>query len=125
MGCFLWAKTVLREQQVFFLHRPKVRTQPANYAQEDFVLFAANFIRWANSWLETGSSDQRILVEHLGIKELVRVAAHTSAEVDWNSDRKLLRFSKHSVFSGKVLCLPGFVYQLPLPLAKSFDFCDV
>jgi hypothetical protein len=32
-------------------------------------------------------------LERLSIKELVQVAAHTSAKVDWYSDGKLLRFS--------------------------------
>lgn len=112
-------------KQVFFLHRLKVRSQPAIYLQENFVLFAANFIRWANAWLEAGSSPQSLPVERLGIKALVRVAAHTSANVDWNSDRKLLRFNEQSVFSGKVLFLPQFAFQLPLPLVISFDFCHV
>ena len=116
---------IKESKQVFSLHRLKVRTQTAIYVQENFVLFAANFIRWANTWLEANSGNHRLPVERLGIKALVRVAAHTSAEVDWNSDRKLLRFSEQSVFSGKVLCLPKFAYQLPLPLVKSFDFSDV
>ena len=115
---------IKESKQVFFLHRLKVRTHPAIYLQENFVLFAANFIRWANSWLETDRNDHRLPVEHLGIKELVRVAAHTSAEMVWNSDIKFLKFSDYSVFAGKVLILPNFAYQLPLPLAKSFVFCD-
>ncbi len=116
---------IKESKQVFFLHRLKVRTQPAIYVQENFVLFAANFIRWANVWLQTDRSHQRLPVERLRIKELVHVAAHTSAEVVWNSESKLLKFSELSVFAGMVLNLPDFAYQLPLPLAKSFDFCDV
>jgi hypothetical protein len=34
-------------KQVFYLHYLKVRSEPAIYLQEAFVLFAANFIRWA------------------------------------------------------------------------------
>jgi hypothetical protein len=116
---------IKESKQVFFLHRLKVRSQPAISLQENFVVFAANFIRWANLWLETRSTNQSLPVGHLGIKELVRVAAHTSAEVDWNLDSQLLRFSDQSVFSGKLLFLPELAYQLPLPFAKSFDFCDV
>jgi hypothetical protein len=116
---------IKESKQVFFLHRLKVRSQAAIYLQENFVLFAANFIRWANTWLATDRNDHRLPVERLGIKDLVRVAAHTSADVVWNSDVKLLKFSQQSVFAGKVLFLPDFAFQLPLPLAKSFDFCDV
>ena len=36
---------------VFTLHRFKVRTEPAIFLQEQFVIFAANFIRWATHWL--------------------------------------------------------------------------
>ncbi|MBN1887557.1 MAG: hypothetical protein JW850_06190, partial [Thermoflexales bacterium] len=36
---------------VFYLHRIKVRSEPAIYLQECFVAFAANFIRWATHWL--------------------------------------------------------------------------
>jgi hypothetical protein len=34
-------------KQVFYLHKIKVRSEPAIYLQECCVLFAANFIRWA------------------------------------------------------------------------------
>jgi hypothetical protein len=116
---------IKESKQVFFLHRLKVRTQSAIYLQENFVLFAANFIRWANLWLSSSSADPRFPIERLGIKELVRVAAHTSAGFVWNSDSKLLKFSDHSLFAGKVLILPKLAYQLPLPFVKSYDFCDV
>jgi hypothetical protein len=68
------------------------------------------------------SGEDCLHVERLSIKELVQVAAHTSAKVDWYSDGKLLRFSEQSIYAGKVLKLPLFAYQLPLPLGKSFDF---
>src|SRR2546430_12557494 len=35
-------------KQMFSLHHLKVRSEPAIYLQEAFVLFAANFIRWAS-----------------------------------------------------------------------------
>jgi len=35
-------------KQVFFLHHLKVRSEPAIFLQEAFVMFAANFIRWAS-----------------------------------------------------------------------------
>jgi hypothetical protein len=38
---------IKESKQVFSLHHLKVRSEPAIYLQEAFVLFAANFIRWA------------------------------------------------------------------------------
>jgi len=38
---------IKESKQVFYLHHLKVRSEPAIYLQEAFVLFAANFIRWA------------------------------------------------------------------------------
>ena len=38
-------------KQVFEVHHLKVRAQPALQLQEQFVLFAANFVRFASVWL--------------------------------------------------------------------------
>ncbi len=43
---------IKESKQVFYLHHLKVRSEPAIYLQEAFVLFAANFIRWAAHWLQ-------------------------------------------------------------------------
>lgn len=116
---------IKESKYVFFLHHIKVRTPTAIYVQENFVMFAANFIRWANPWLTSAPGAQRLCIEHLGIKNLVRIAAHTSAVVVWNSESKLLKFCEQSLFAGKVLYLPHVATQLVLPFAKSYDFCDV
>lgn len=96
-------------KQVFYLHKIKVRSEPAIYLQECCVLFAANFIRWASHWLaEQAQPGKHALdVYKLGIKRQVQVAAHVSAQVIRNSEGRLLRFSSHSAFAGKVLQLPG------------------
>jgi hypothetical protein len=96
-------------KQVFYLHRMKVRTEPAIYLQEAFVIFAANFIRWATHWLgQQGQPAKNALdVSHMGIKKQVQVAAHTSAQVSRHPDGWLLTFSQQSAFAGKVLYLPG------------------
>jgi hypothetical protein len=39
---------IKESKQVFYLHHIKVRSEPAIYLQECFVVFAANFIRWAS-----------------------------------------------------------------------------
>lgn len=110
-------------KQVFYLHRIKVRSEPAIYLQECFVLFAANFIRWATHWMATQAQtdDNALDVSRLGIKRQVKVAAHVSASVVRDAEGMLLKFSPHSAFSGKVLRLSSGVKP---PLAK-YKFFDV
>jgi hypothetical protein len=100
---------IKESKQVFYLHKIKVRSEPAIYLQESFVIFAANFIRWATSWLASQSSPtaEDLQVAKLGVKRQVHVGAHVSAQVIQNSNGKLLKFSEHSAFSGKVLKFPG------------------
>jgi hypothetical protein len=94
-------------KQVFYLHRIKVRSEPAIYLQEAFVMFAANFIRWAAHWMLTQAEpvENALAIEKLGIKRQVQVGAHVSARVVRNSEGMLLMFSPHSAFAGKVLAL--------------------
>jgi hypothetical protein len=107
-------------KQVFYLHRIKVRSEPAIYLQECFVLFAANFIRWATHWMtaQAQTADNALDVSRLGIKRQVKVAAHVSASVVRDSEGILLRFSSHSAFSGKVLRLSSGAK--PPPVKHSF-----
>lgn len=112
-------------KQVFYLHRFKVRSAPAIYLQEQFVIFAANFIRWATCALSPSSSgDDQLDVQTLGIKRQVQVAAHTSATVVQTSEGKLLRFSPQSVFAGKVLRFPQ-AEPLPSRRPKSWFLMPV
>lgn len=94
-------------KQVFYLHRLKVRSEPAIYLQEAFVLFAANFIRWATAWIVSRAEPlaNSLEIGKLGIKRQVQVGAHVSARVVHYSDGMMLKFSPHSVFAGKVLAL--------------------
>jgi hypothetical protein len=97
-------------KQVFYLHRLKVRSLPAIVLQEAFVLFAANFIRWASVWIEhscTGSAREALEQGKVGTKRLVQVMAHTSAEVSRKADVCLVRFSPLSCLAGRELRLPS------------------
>lgn len=98
---------------VFWLHRIKVRSEPAIYLQECFVTFAANFIRWATHWLanQAQSTPDGLNVSRMGVKRQVQVGAHVSAQIIQDSRGKLLKFSEHSVFAGKVLTLPAGNYS--------------
>lgn len=100
---------IKESKQVFYLHHLKVRSKPAIYLQECFVVFAANFIRWAVHWLadQAQPAENALNVSKLGIKRQVQVAAHVSAQVIRNSEGKLLKFSDHSVFAGQVLKIAG------------------
>lgn len=106
---------IKESKQVFYLHRLKVRSEPAIILQEHFVLFAANFIRWANAWLKThgrGSAKADLDHAHIGTKRLVKIAAHISADVIWASNGCLLMFSDLSYLAGKDLFLPR--QQVPI-----------
>lgn len=92
-------------KQVFYLQRIKVRSEPAIYLQECFVLFAANFIRWAAHWLDRQNppAEETLNVRKMGIKRQVQVGAHVSAQVTRDSEGWLLRFNETSAFAGQVL----------------------
>jgi len=96
-------------KQVFYLHRLKVRSEPAIYLQEAMTIFVANFIRWATSWIEQHAlpSENALPLSKMGIKKQVQVAANTSATVIQNSGGMLLKFSHASAFAGKQLFFPA------------------
>ena len=96
---------IKESKQVFYLHHIKVRSEPAIYLQERFVLFAANFIRWASHWLieQAQPAENALEVGKLGVKRQVQVVAHMSAQVIQNSEGKMLKFSDQSAFAGKIL----------------------
>jgi hypothetical protein len=96
-------------KQVFYLHRLKVRSEPAIYLQEALTIFAANFIRWATVWIDQHAeqNEHTLPLAKMGIKRQVQVAAHTSAKVIQNSEGMLLKFSPVSAFAGKQLFFPA------------------
>src|SRR5712691_3342079 len=100
---------IKESKQVFSLHHLKVRSEPAISLQEAFVLFAANFIRWASHWLQAQGqpAENALNVGKLGVKRQVHVAAHVSAQVIQDSAGKLLKFSEQSAFAGQLLRIAG------------------
>lgn len=101
---------IKESKQIFYLHHFKVRSKAAILLQEAFVLFAANFIRWASVWIDqhcAGSAREELAHGQVGTKRLVQVMAHTSAEIAWSADVCLVRFSPLSCLAGKELRLPG------------------
>jgi hypothetical protein len=116
-------------KQAFRMHFLKVRSEAAIFLQEHFAAFAANLVRWAACWLQeqyvqTPAEGQRL--SGAGVKDLVQVAAHTSAWVIWQPDGCLLKFTDHSIFAGTSLQVnKGWTLQLPLPLFKSCVFTPI
>jgi hypothetical protein len=101
---------IKENKHVFYLHHFKVRSMAAIVLQEAFVLFAANFIRWASVWIAnhcTGSAQATLDQRNVGTKRLVQVMTHTSAEVSRSADICLVRFSPLSCLAGRELRLPS------------------
>ena len=111
---------------VFEMHHLKVRSAPGLYLQEEFAVFAANFVRWAAHWLATQCPQLPAGWQDTAqpkVKEQVKVGAHTSAWVNWQEQGCLLRFTDRSVFAGRSLKLERrWAVQLPLPFAESSCF---
>jgi hypothetical protein len=104
---------------VFSMRRPLVRSEYGMLLQEQFALFGANFVRWAAEWAraqleEVPPSLARALS---AVKTLVRVVAHSRAELVDTAVGCALVFDNHSPFAGAVLRIRGqVVYQTILPL---------
>jgi hypothetical protein len=83
---------IKESKQVFYLHRIKVRSEPAIFLQERMALFAANFIRWAAYWMveQPQPQENALDIRKLGVKRQVQVGAHVSAQVIRNSEGMLL-----------------------------------
>jgi hypothetical protein len=113
-------------KNVFAMHHLKVRSAPAIFLQEQFAVFAANFVRWAARWLREQCPqlpDSWLNSAHPGVKEQVLIAAHTSAWVIWQEQGCLLRFTDQSLFAGRSLSIQNqWAIQLPLPFAQNAVF---
>jgi len=113
-------------KNVFAMHHLKVRSAPALFLQEQFAVFAANFVRWAARWLTQQCPQIPSGWQYSAcpkVKEQVKVGAHTSAWVDWQDQGCLLTFTDHSLFAGRSLAVKKqWVVQLPLPLSENAHF---
>lgn len=104
---------------VFTMRRPLVRSEFGMVIQEQFALFAANFVRWAAAWAASQIADAPVgLAQALReVKTLVRVVAHSRAELVETAMGWALVFDRQSRFAGAVLKMSGqVVYQHVLPL---------
>ena len=117
---------IKEEKQVFELHHLKVRSRSGILLQEQFVAFAANFVRWATLWLQedcANVSEGWLDPTHPHVKEQVKVGAQSLAWVSWYEQGCMLRFEDHSIFAGRSLKVKKqWSFQLALPFAKSCLF---
>ena len=113
-------------KNVFAMHHLKVRAAPAIFLQEHFAVFAANFVRWAARWLTEQCPNLPAgwrNTAQLKVKEQVKVAAHTSAWVDWQDQGCMLMFTDHSLFAGRSLAVKRqWAVQLTLPFSQFAHF---
>lgn len=108
-----------RENEALTSEVPLVRSPIGMQLQEAFALFAANFVRWAATWVREQVQDvPPALAKSLGeVKTLVKVVAHSRARVVGSEAGCVLVFDAHSAFAGAVLVVRGHpVYQTILPL---------
>src|SRR5262249_30544333 len=106
----------------FSLRRPLVRSEVGMLIQEQLALFAANFVRWGAAWARTQLEHAPASLARAlnAVKPLVRVLAHSRAELVESALGCALVFDSHSAFAGAVLRISGqVVYQTVLPLFLS------
>jgi hypothetical protein len=107
-------------KNVFQMHHLKVRSPEALLLQEAAACFAANFVRFAGCWLTQQTPLTPFATQ--SVKQMVQVAAHTSAWIQKQGDVWLLTFTAQSCYAGYSLRFGGGMIQLPLPLFKDIHF---
>jgi hypothetical protein len=115
-------------KNVFQMHHLKVRSAAGLLIQEEFAVFAANLVRWAAAWLHQSCANapQPFNRSQPSVKQMVRIAANTSAWVVWQPQGCLLKFTDLSAFAGVELAIrDGTAFQLALPLFKSRVFSPI
>jgi hypothetical protein len=115
-------------KNVFQMHHLKVRSAAGLVIQEEFAVFAANLVRWAAAWLHSTCPDapKPFADSQPKVKQLVRIAANTSAWIMWQPQGCLLKFTELSAFPGVELAIGDTVpFQLALPLFQSSVFSPI
>jgi hypothetical protein len=113
-------------KRVFEMHHLKVRSAAGLAIQEEFTVLAANLVRWGAAWLHEQPFQAKAPFDrpHASVKQLVRIAANTTALVMWQPEGNLLlRFDELGPFPGVELRVgQGWAFQPPLPLFKNDVF---
>ena len=112
----------IKEQKgVLTMRRPLVRSRSGLALQEQFSVFAANFVRWAAQWAKQliRQANHRLRQALGEVKTLVRVVAHSRARLIQSAQGCGLLFDAHGPFADSLLVFGGQVaYQEVLPLFK-------
>ena len=107
-------------KRVFEMHHLKVRSAAGLAIQEEFTVLAANLVRWGAVWLYEQPFKVRTPFDRpqISVKQMVRIAANTTALVMWQPEGNLLlTFDELSPFPGVELRIgQGWAFQPPLPL---------
>ena len=113
---------------VFKIHPLKMRSRSGIALQEQFVLFAANFVRFSTVWLRerVSRSSPKFDEALTRVKALVRVGANTSAWVVGQHADLLVKFDDTGAYPGVKLRLAGSWRTCP-PIrphrkVRKFDF---
>jgi hypothetical protein len=110
---------------VFRLRHPLVRSPIGLQLQEQFSLFAANFVRWAAQWAKqlVRQANHALKDALTEVKTLVQDVAHCRARLVHNAVGRVLIFDELGPYTGALLLLSGQVaFQHVLPFFKSLDF---
>ena len=110
---------------VFRLRHPLVRSRIGMLLQEQFGLFAANFVRWAAQWAKqlVRQANQALKDALTEVKTLVQDVSHCRARLVNNAVGRVLIFDEHSPYAGVFLLLSGqATFQHVLPFFKSLSF---
>ena len=113
---------------VFHLGHMRFFSSAAVQIQEQLITFLPNFIRWAvryhfrpNAIYLPDRADRGLDQ----LKDVVRIAMHSKAEVHYEADGCILKFSPKGAFAGLVIDLRQPVpFQLPLPLFAKLPFFE-
>lgn len=105
---------------VFFLGHMRFYSAQAIQIQEQLITFLPNFIRWAIRYYFRPNAIRLPCRADRGLNQLkdtVRVAMRSQAEVRYEAAGCVLKFLPKGAFAGLVIDLrQPFVFQLPLPL---------
>ena len=113
------------EKTTFKVQHLMSRSRAGIELQALLTVFAANFVRWATTWVQPRIEQSSLRFEAVlaSPKHMVRIAANSPAVVDRSEERVRVCFSPLSSLDGVVVCVAGMPgLQLVLPLFESHHF---
>jgi hypothetical protein len=113
------------EKTVFKLQRLFSRSAVGMEIQVAWTLFAANFVRWAEEWVNARleQTSRRFALVSQSPKRLVRIGANSPGLVEREAERVLVRFGEQSSLPGVVVRVAGTpTQQLALPFFETDHF---